>query len=352
MNINTIKALTWVTSAVLTAGVSYYVWDFQQHEAEVLGRRITAEQAKTILDSAEIPEGPRSSLVDVGAIERAYYFDLKSKTLPNLLDWTGARPIVIEVAPEQAEQEPEVVRAKLSDSLTVTLVEEDGSSPEGSKAWISYKPESRVALAGGQFPSKVRVGDKLEEPMDYVTVKAISADDGVTFSFDGDDVPDETVRPGTYDAEFSVYVVGEGQPEQSTPTDEFPHLDMNLWRPERSQLLGNGEWRIGTEDSREFRDDYAGILAREVRHSRHYNPKTRKYDGIELKEVKPGGRIAAHGGQSGDIIKSINGHAVTSAAEAITFVKNNKDKYSKWVVIVENKGKLRTMIFESPPASE
>ena len=55
-----------------------------------------------------------------------------------------------------------------------------------------------------------------------------------------------------------------------------------------------------------------------------------------------------HGGQDGDIIKSINGHPVTSTAEAITYVKNNEDKYNVWEVVVENKGKSRTVTYESP----
>ncbi len=72
-------------------------------------------------------------------------------------------------------------------------------------------------------------------------------------------------------------------------------------------------------------------------------------DGIELTDVQPGGVAARHGAQSGDIIKSINDHSVASSSEAINFVKNNKDNYSTWVVVIENKGKQRVVTFDSPP---
>jgi len=47
------------------------------------------------------------------------------------------------------------------------------------------------------------------------------------------------------------------------------------------------------------------------------------------------------------VIKSINGQPVNSVQEAISFVKVNKDKYSTWEVVVENKGKQRTVTYES-----
>ncbi len=349
MNINSIKALTWLISAGLTAGVSYYVWDFQQNEAEILKDRLSAEQTKEILDSAEIPEGPISSLVSSNAIERSYYYDLKNKSLPNLLDWTGAPPReVVVVQPKETEPQAPVHK-KIADALTVSLVQQSMASPERSKAWIKYKPESGVPAAGDAFPTVITVGETLPSPLDYATVKAIHADDGITFEFDEEGREDEVVTYRTFDAGVEIYVVGSDQPEIVATPQDVPVVDRNTFRPDKTVLLGDNQFLIGTENMQDFSDDFAGIIAREVRHSRHYNAKLGKYDGIELKEVKPGGQIASHGGQSGDIIKSINGHAVTSSSEAITFVKNNKDKYSKWIVIVENKGKERTMTFESPP---
>ena len=349
MNINSIKALTWLVSAGLTVGVGYYVWDFQQNESEILGRRISGPQAQEILRSAVVPEGPVSPLVTSAAIQRAFYFEPKNKSLPNLLDWTGAPPRVEVVVEERADVVKAATHKQIADALTVSLVQESRTTPARSKAWITYKPESGVPAATDTFPSVVMVGTQLPEPLQYATVKSITALDGITFEFEDKAREDETVTYRTFDAGIQIYVVGEGKPQLVATEQSIPAVDRNTYRPEKTVRIDENAFLLGVENMQEFSDDFAGIIAREVRHSRHYNSKTGKYDGIELKDVKAGGRIAAHGGQSGDIIKSINGHPVTSSSEAISFVKNNKDKYSKWIVIIENKGKERTMTFESPP---
>lgn len=48
------------------------------------------------------------------------------------------------------------------------------------------------------------------------------------------------------------------------------------------------------------------------------------------------------------MIKSVNGHPVTSVSEAITYVKNNSSQYTTWEVVVESKGKLKTLFYHSP----
>jgi C-terminal processing protease CtpA/Prc len=64
--------------------------------------------------------------------------------------------------------------------------------------------------------------------------------------------------------------------------------------------------------------------------------------------VAVGSIAERHGAQEGDVIKSINGHPVTSVQEAITFAKNHANEYTVWKIVVENKGKSRTVIYESP----
>ena len=87
-------------------------------------------------------------------------------------------------------------------------------------------------------------------------------------------------------------------------------------------------------------------LTNDVRTSTHYENGRRA--GIEINSIKAGSVAASHGIHSGDIIKSVNGHAVTSEHEAIKFFKTNQDKYSVWSVVVESMGKEKTLIFESP----
>jgi PDZ domain-containing secreted protein len=48
------------------------------------------------------------------------------------------------------------------------------------------------------------------------------------------------------------------------------------------------------------------------------------------------------------VIKAINGHPVNSEQEAISFIKNNKDKYDVWEVEIENKGKTKIVTYKVP----
>lgn len=349
MNINSIKAACWLLSAVVTAGVGYYVWDFQSRQGEILGQKYTADEVREILDGAVVPEGPVSTLVDRRAIERAYYFDPANGQLPNLLDWTGAPPAKI-VERAAIETVPvEAVKKKIADAIVVKMIAEELGDIERSRAWIQYTAESGVVTKPDEFPALLRVGQTLKAPLEYATVKSITADYGITFSFDEEGKEDELVPYGKFDPGFTAYMVDGDNPELSpTKRDDIPRLDFAIAPPERTTQIED-TWHVGTEDADDFGQDFGGIIAREVRHRRHYNTKTGKYDGIELQDVKPGGKMAAHGAQSGDVIKSINGHPVTSTSEAIDFVKNHKDEYDTWKVVIENKGKQRTMIYKSPP---
>lgn len=352
MNINQIKLFTWLVSAGVTAGVGYYVYEFRlRADTWKTQHRIPPERAKEILEDVEIPEGPVATLVDRRAIERSYYFDLRNKSLPNLLDWSGQPKKVVVIEKPKVDDKPkEPVFKKIGPLIQVVAIFEDLAAPERGIASIQYKqPDSGVKARADGFPIEIRVGDQLAKPLDYATVKAIN-DGEIIFSFSDEAREDEVVSRTEFDPNTEIYVVDGQNAEVSKSKTDVPRINVATWRPERTTKIDTDHFIIGLEDTRDFASDFGGIIAREVRHGRHFNRKTGKYDGIELKEVKPGGRIAAHGGQTGDIIKSINGHPVTSTSEATTYVQNNKDKFNKWVVVIENKGKERTMTFESPPS--
>lgn len=338
MNIFQIKALSWVVSAALAASLLLYVFDFYSHRGELQTRKISAAEAREILESAQIPEGPRLSFNDARAVERAFLE----------LNWSGERPPAPapEVAPIEGPAAP--IHRPMSEILSIQMLMEDTLNPDRGRAFIAYLPAANVTLVNSDLSIEIRVGEKLTKPHDYATVMAITTAEGVTFSFADEARPNESLAPKEFDASISIHVVGQGQNAIEAIRVNVPRLQRDLWRPQHTTMTSDNTFVIGTEDAQNFADDYGGILAREVRHSRHRDPRTGKYDGIELKEVKSGGRVAAHGGQSGDIIKSINGHPVTSTAEAITYVKNNQDNYSTWEIVVENKGQLRTIIYESP----
>ena len=118
--------------------------------------------------------------------------------------------------------------------------------------------------------------------------------------------------------------------------------------PLRTQRIGEDRYRVGLEDAEYIGENYAEILSQEVRVERHRDPRTGRYDGIEVKAVNPDSIAAQHGVQSGDVVKKINGHPVSSPQEAISFVKNNQHLYDKWEVEVWNKGQTRIVTYIPP----
>ena len=76
--------------------------------------------------------------------------------------------------------------------------------------------------------------------------------------------------------------------------------------------------------------------------------KDGKRAGVELTEVREGSIVARHGGQSGDVIISINGTPVSSQQEAIAFAKSNAERYSVWEVEVLRFGRVETVVYHSP----
>jgi S1-C subfamily serine protease len=106
--------------------------------------------------------------------------------------------------------------------------------------------------------------------------------------------------------------------------------------------------QVGTEDLKEISENYSDILANEMRTRRHRGSDG-AYDGIEITEIKPGSVAERHGLKGGDVIKSINGHAVNSVSEAVSYVKNNAGIHEgAWEVVIENLGSERTVYIDPP----
>ena len=132
------------------------------------------------------------------------------------------------------------------------------------------------------------------------------------------------------------------------PTGLIPNVQETPFSLERTTRIGPGIYQIGTEDQKYFEANYQEELTRNVHTARHQDPRSGKYDGIEITGVSAGSAAAAHGAQEGDVIKSINGQAVTSVSEAIHYVKTHSDQTTTWEVVVESKGITKTVIYHSP----
>lgn len=339
MNINQVKAFVWLVSAAVTAGLGYFVFDFIRHKPQLEERRIPPALGVEYLTNIAEISGPKQDFLDAGAVQRAF----------RDMNWTGEPP---PPEPEKVETHVEVAKPHydpMDKLLTVLVVAEDPRNPGYGRAWVQYLPASKVPVVkGNPYLNEIRVGQRLPGPLEYAMVKAITTEKGVTFAFDDAEREEESLLPIEESSGVVPYVLRPGDQPITAPKERVPGVDLSTYWPQKSVEIEENTWLIGTEDAQRLGENYGKIIAEETDYRKHRNPRTGEYDGIELKEVKPGGIIASHGAQAGDIIKSINGNSVTSPAEAITYIKNHKDECTTWTVVIENKGRERTMVIKSP----
>ncbi|MDP6539947.1 MAG: hypothetical protein QF903_14325 [Planctomycetota bacterium] len=342
MNVSQVKGASWLTAAGLTGLLGWYVFAFVGGLDGL--RSLFPENARDVLTDVDQAEEVEIDLVSAKSVERAFYD----------LNWTGAPPPP--PPPEPEAPEPEKPRhVPVASLVKVLFTLHDERRPERSTVFLSYLPAAGVEEVDAGLGTtgvggvSLTVGDRLAAPHGHVIVHAITSV-GVTFAFDDAEREHEVLNVRAFDPQ-SVIVKTTEDGAVALPRVHIPTISSRAaWSfQKRTSLVAKDHYALGLEDQLDFEEDFAGILAREVRHRRHRDPRTGRYDGIELIEVEPGGVAARHGAQSGDIIKSINDHPVASSSEAINFVKNNQDKYSTWVVVIENRGKERVVTYDTPP---
>jgi hypothetical protein len=341
MNVSTIKSLAWLAAAGLTAALGWTVFEFVQSEGSQRGL-FDQELAKAKLDVQFDPDPIRSSTIHSTVIEKTFY----------KLNWTGKpKPKPVELPPDVEKPKPAYIAVE--QLVRVLFIQEDSDAPADSLVLLAYKPASQITTFA--LGHSLKVGEALAGAHSYAIVDRISATEGVTFRFevaDGEDPRDpETILPAAFKKGVEIaYVGADGEAQRPNKTIAVSVVDRPPpYNPKLTTPIDTNHFQIGYEDAGLFGEDAAGIIAREVRHRRHRDPRTGKFDGIEIQSVQSGGIAARHGAKEGDIIKSINGHAVTSSSEAITFVKNNQETTTTWNVVIENMGRERTVTYESPP---
>jgi hypothetical protein len=330
MNIGQIKVWAWAAAAVLTIGLSYYVYDFVRGLPE--------------LEKGPDPKAVRDVLEGVAPMkvqsDKMMTYDHAKKTVA-LVDWTGAPP------PPKATQvdpgpPPPPPKTPVKEYIKLLALNCDLGEPAKSFIQVRYLP---AAGAASMF-AILRVGEPLSPQLTGITIEAIEP--GVAkFKFT-DGRESESLSCAEFDAKSSIVVIGlDGDWIVPAKAATIPKIGGDDYRPGNTIPTGRNRFRLGSEDMKRFNEDYAKILGTEVQTAQHRDPNTGKYDGIEIKSVQPGSIAERHGAQAGDVVKSINGHPVNTTNEAITFVKTNKDKYSTWEVVIENKGKQRTVTYDS-----
>jgi hypothetical protein len=347
MNIGQIKILSWLGAVLLTSFLAFYVWTFVRG-LEQIRRPPDAEKIRAALEESEPVKAKAQDLVAYADVTRLFLLNCKDcKGNPNChhMNWTGkvAPPPVVEGDPDKPKP---VLVIPVKDLVRVLMVRVDMSDPKESIVFLKYTPKSGLKNTGTPPGYSLREGDKLSPPHDKIRVESIDAA-GVTFAFDEAGREKETLVPAEFELKSGIAEVGPNGVVLPPLGSTIKRGQTVTFNPPHTVAIGKDKYILGREDMQYINENYAQVI-NQVRWERHQDPHTGKYDGIELKEVVPGSLAAQHGAQEGDVIKSINGHPVTSVQEAITFAKNNSGKYTTWEIVVDSHGQTKTITYHSP----
>lgn len=338
MNIQRWKGIVWLGSLVVGGGLVYYVYDFLKHKAE-LSEEVSSEQLAAVLDSVKKPPAEKSEVVDYTSIQRVFHE----------FDWTGKPPPeVVERTGPAEEQKP--LKVAISSLLTVLAIKVDTSKPEKSVAYVKFL-DPKLALHTAKDDPILRPDERLFDPFADVRVEAITAS-GVVFAFDDAEREKETVPTSSVQrGDLGIVMVG---PEGAILPQLQKQIDaaspaLPPWRPEQLTQLRKNEWQIGTETLEVLDRDYSRILSRDISYSTYKNPRTGATEGLKINKIAPDSIPAQAGLTEGEILKSINGHKVTSVNDAIAYVKANANATDTWTALFEKQGREFTRTYKSPP---
>ncbi|HUR29715.1 MAG TPA: PDZ domain-containing protein [Planctomycetota bacterium] len=334
MNTAQLKVLSWSAALLFGAGLAGYVANYLMHRT-VLEQRVTPETIKASLSKVPNVEKKAEDIVAYDKVNDTLY----------RYNWTGKPPPPPPKPappPDTTPRGPEPV----ANLVKVMMFKADATDDSGSRAVLKYLPAAKVTL---KEPTVVKhVGDPLDEPWQSITIADITSE-GVLFKFADANRKEELLTPGEFERRLDMeWLAANPNSSLPRPTEiKFPRGPNFDTSPKNTVKLDDNSYAIGTDDMVEWNDNYEQRLA-EVEFERHRNPTTGKYDGVKLTSIPPGSLAASYGAQEGDVIKSINDHPVNSVQEAISWAKQNKDKYDTWVVEVESKGKTKFVTYKTP----
>lgn len=347
MNIGQVKILSWGSAGLLAGGLGLYVFLFIR-DLDLKRSIPDGKNVQTVLEAVQPVKAKASDLVSYEEIRRLFLPSCercKGDPTCRHLNWTGKAPPPPETTlePTEAIKPPKIPVAEL---IRIAMVQVDLANSAQSFVFLKYRPKASIQATGAAGGFVLHEGDRLAPPHQGIRVENISSE-GVAFAFDEEGREPETVSPSEYDLKTMIVQVGEDG-VMLPMIGVIPRADSAPWRPTMTKAFGQNRYMLGTEDIAYANDNFAQILAEDVRTARHQDKRTGKYDGIEVKAVTPGSYAERHGAQEGDIIKSINGHPVTSVQEAINYAKMNANQYTTWEIVIERNGKLQTFYYQSP----
>jgi hypothetical protein len=337
MNIQRWKGMVWLGSLAVGGLLVYCVYNFLDQREE-LAREIPDEKLAAVLDSVKKPSEEKNDHVEYKLVEKVFSsYDWSGKEKPKPVEKTGSG------------EPPPVPKVKVDTLLKVLAIKVDTSKSANSIAYVKYTDPTLAQKAErGILHIEERLGGTYKD----VRVQGITAK-GVVFAFD-DERPEETVQPPPYlstaRGDLGIVLVGpdgvRSPPVQGRIGAASP--DLPQWHPEQLTQVRKNEFQVGTQTLIDLDRDYSLILSRDIGYSTNKNPRTGASDGIKINRVAPGSIPAQAGLTEGEVLKSINGHKVTSVNDAVAFVKANANGTEIWTAVFEKQGREFTRTYHSP----
>ena len=342
MNVNGIKGLTWLAALGVAGYLGFYIYEFWEQK-DALQQPISQERQLKVLQDVQPHKEDDRNLVAVARVKEVFGRDF---------DWTGKPPPPPPKPKANKNKNQKAPVVPVADLVMVlyTWAHDRNPTDESAVAFVSYK--AKMAQMNDKVDLRtLRVGDELPKPHGNIKVKEIRPN-SVVFTFGDKNREDETLASLEYDpgGHAGIVQVPEGE-EARSPSREARinrKYDGPAWRPKDTKQTGKTEYQLGTDTLDEFNRDYGRILSQDIKTRQHRNPKSGEIDGIQITSVASGSLPSQHGVSKGDVIKSINGHKVSSVNGAINYVKANADTTNKWVAVIERQGREMTLTFNSP----
>jgi len=341
MNIQRWKGLIWFGALIVGGGFCYSFVDFLQRKDE-LSKEVPDGVLAAVLDGVVKPEEHKSDLVDINAMQRVF----------NRMDWTGKEKVK-PVVPTPGAKPDVVPKDPIETLLKVLAIKVDTSKPERSVAYVKYTHAKLLAHNNVPEDAVLQPDERLPDPYQDAKVEAITPE-GIVFVFDDAAREKEVVPAAPYQSQLrpdlGIVVVGaEGEIlPQVQRQIQLASPDLPPWKPEQLTQIRKNEFQVGTQTIDDLNQDYSRILSRDLSFSTYKDPRTGEVEGLKITRVLPNSIPAQAGLTEGEVLKSINGHKVTSANDAIAFVKANVDSTSTWTAVFEKQGREFTRVYHSP----
>ena len=332
MNIGRIQTLCWLAVAGQACLIGEDVYRYLDSDHDRLRSPSAVEQAEAGA-VRPLPDAAPERISDADV--RTAFFEL---------NWTGETPPAPPPPPPPPPL-PQRDATPVTELLTVVLIQYLSFDAALSQTSVHYRP---LVATYGSRDDVLREGARLPGKFSFIRVASVRPE-YVEFEFDDEEGEEPREPERVYPPEYSPRGVHlrriarqDRHGERTTP--ELPPRER--FSPKRTREVRHNQFEIGSMDASRFETDFADILTREMTVERYRDPLTGRYAGIAITQVGAGSIVARHGLQPGDIIRSLNGEPVTSAHEAIRYVKTHADVTTHWVAVVERQGVEITLTYD------